>query len=431
MSRRPLRSLLSAGILAAAALAAAPAPASAAESAFYVNPDTAAARWVRDNPNDPRADVIANRIADVPQGTWFTQYNPGEVRGEVDALVGAAEAAGKIPILVVYNIPNRDCSNHSGGGAPSHAAYRDWVDEVAAGLEGRPATVVLEPDVLSLMSNCMDQAAQNEVMASMAYAGKALMAGSDQARVYFDAGHSGWHSPGTIAARLNGADIADSAHGISTNVSNYNWTADEVRYAEQVIAATGHSGLRAVVDTSRNGNGPAGSEWCDPAGRAIGTPSTTETGNSRIDAFLWVKLPGEADGCIAGAGQFVPQRAYDLAMAAPPEDPGSDPDPDPDPQPEGDCTADYRVTNQWSGGFQAAVTVTAGTDLDGWAVTLEFPGDQRVNQVWNGTAEGGGSRVVVTDAGYNGGLDAGETAEFGFTGTGSAAGEPAVTCAAR
>lgn len=316
MFRESVRPIAGAALVLAAAVAAGPTPASAAESEFYVNPDMASAQWVRDNPEDSRAGVIADRIADVPQGTWFTEYNPDEVQGQVDALVGAADSAGKTPILVVYNIPNRDCSNHSGGGAPSHSDYRTWVDQVAAGLDGRPAAIVMEPDVLSLMDSCMDQGQQNEVMESMAYAGKALMAGSSQARVYFDAGHSGWHAPGEIASRLNGADIANSAHGISTNVSNYNRTADETAYAEQIIAATGHSGLRAVVDTSRNGNGPLGSEWCDPADRAIGTESTTETGNPVIDAFLWVKLPGEADGCIGTAGEFVPQRAYDLAVAA-------------------------------------------------------------------------------------------------------------------
>jgi endoglucanase len=73
--------------------------------------------------------------------------------------------------------------------------------------------------------------------------------------------------------------------------------------------------LRAVVDTSRNGNGPLGDEWCDPKGRAVGTPTTTATGDPRIAAFLWVKLPGESDGCIAGAGRFVPERAFELATA--------------------------------------------------------------------------------------------------------------------
>ncbi|GAA4917434.1 glycoside hydrolase family 6 protein [Streptomonospora salina] len=436
MFRKSVRPILGAALITAAAVAAGPTPASAAESEFYVNPDTAAAQWVRDNPQDSRADVIANRIADVPQGTWFTEYNPDSVQGEVDALVGAAESDGTTPIMVVYNIPNRDCSNHSGGGAPDHSSYRDWVDQVAAGLDGRPATIVVEPDVLSLMSDCMDQGQQNQVMDSIAYAGKTLMAGSSQARVYFDAGHSGWHSPGEIASRLNGADIANSAHGVATNTSNYNRTDDEVSYARQIVDATGHSDLRAVVDTSRNGNGPQGSEWCDPEGRALGTESTTDTGSSVVDAFLWVKLPGEADGCAASAGEFVPQLAYDMAMAADPEpepEPSPDPTPDPEPTPEPGqgCEADYSVANEWSSGFQADVTVTAGSDISGWEVTVEYPDGQSVDRVWNGEFSGGSGTYTISDAGYNGALDSGESTGFGFSGTHSGAnGEPEVTCSA-
>lgn len=229
------------------------APASAADSEFYVNPNTSAAVWVEENPNDPRADVIRDRIASVAQATWFTQYNPAEVRDDVDAVVSAADAQGQTPILVVYNIPGRDCGNHSGGGAPSHDAYRAWVDEVAAGLEGRSATIVLEPDALPLVSGCSDP---SELLDSMAYAGKALMEGSSEARVYFDIGNSAWLDPQEAAGLLNGADVANSAHGVATNTSNYNWTHDEVAFAEAVIAATGVPGLGAVIDTSRNGNGP-------------------------------------------------------------------------------------------------------------------------------------------------------------------------------
>ncbi len=300
-------------IAALACTAATAPPAQAAPSVFYVDPQTNAARWVAANPNDGRTPVIRDRIANTPQARWFTTTNTGTVRGEVAGFVGAAAAAGKIPIMVVYNIPNRDCGGASSGGAPSHAAYRAWVDEVAAGLAGRPAYIVLEPDVLPLMSNCQDANQQAETRSSMAYAGKKLKSGSAQARVYFDIGHSAWLSPGEAAARLRGADIVNSADGISTNVSNYRATGDEVRFAKAVLDNIGDGRLRAVIDTSRNGNGPAGSEWCDPPGRRIGTPSTTETGDARIDAFLWVKLPGEADGCIATAGQFVPQRAYELA----------------------------------------------------------------------------------------------------------------------
>ncbi len=315
-------------LVAAAAICAAP-PVAHADPVFYVDPQTQAARWVAANPNDQRTPVIRDRIATVAQGRWFTTTNTSAVRAQVDAFVGAAQAAGKIPIMVVYNMPNRDCGGASGGGAPSHTAYRQWIDQVAAGLSGRAATIVLEPDVLALMSDCMTPAQQAEVRASMSYAGQRLKAASGQARVYFDAAHSAWLTPSAMAARLVAANVATSADGISTNVSNYRTTSSEVAYAKAVIAATGASHLRAVVDTSRNGNGPLGSEWCDPAGRAIGTPSTTATGDPMIAAFLWVKLPGEADGCIAGAGQFVPQRAYDLAVAAgggdttPPSTPGT------------------------------------------------------------------------------------------------------------
>lgn len=301
-----------------------PATAQTGNSVFYTDPDTQAARWVALNPNDSRMPVIRDRIASVPQGRWFTQNNPATVAGQVSSYVGAAAAAGKIPILIVYNIPNRDCGGLSAGGIQDHGAYRAWIDQVAAGLQNRPALIILEPDVLPIMTNCLSGSQQAEVRASMAYAGKKFRAASSQARVYFDIGHSNWLSPSEAASRLVASDIANSADGIATNVSNYRSSSAEISFAKQVISATGISRLQAVIDTSRNGNGPLGSEWCDPSGRAIGTPSTNVTGDAKIDAFVWAKPPGEADGCIASAGQFVAQRAYDLAIAAGPVTPPTD-----------------------------------------------------------------------------------------------------------
>lgn len=288
----------------------------AQDSPYWVNPDTGAANWVAQNPDDPRASLIDERIASVPQSTWFTTYNPDSIQSEVDAVVGAAEADGSIPILVVYNVPGRDCGNHSDGGAPDHPSYQQWVDNFAAGLDGRPASIVVEPDALSLMGSCEGQPPA-EVMDSLSYAGQALMAGSDQARVYIDAGHSDWHSPEEVAGLLDGVDIANSAHGIATNTSNYRTTEDEVAYVEDIIAATGQDDLRGVIDTSRNGNGPADDdEWCDPPGRALGETSTNNTASEYVDAYLWVKLPGEADGCADSAGSFVPDLAHEMAENA-------------------------------------------------------------------------------------------------------------------
>jgi endoglucanase len=414
-----------------------PTAARAADSAFYVDPATNAAVWVAANPSDSRTAVIRDRIASVPQARWFTQNNPTTVRGQIDAFVGSAAAVGKIPILVVYNIPNRDCGGASGGGAPSHAAYRQWIDEVAAGLAGRPASIILEPDVLALMSDCQDASQQAETRASMAYAGKRLKAGSAQARVYFDAAHSAWLKPAEMAARLVGADIANSADGISVNVSNYRSNAELIPYAKAVIAATGVPRLKAVVDTSRNGKGPAGSEWCDPAGRAIGVPSTTETGDTAIDAFLWIKLPGEADGCIAPAGQFVPQRAYDLAVAAgnppttpPVTAPATTPPattppattppattPPATPPPAGGCLIGYGA-NQWTGGFTAEVRLTNGNvAVNGWTLTFTVGSNVTLSSGWNGVWSQSGSQLTVRNATWNAALPAGGSTSLGFQGT--------------
>jgi endoglucanase len=396
--------------------------AQAAESAFYIDPATQAARWVAANPNDPKTPVIRDRIASVPQGRWFTQFNPNTVRAEVDGYAAAATTAGKIPIMVVYNIPNRDCSGASAGGAPDHASYRQWIDQVAAGLTGRAASVILEPDVLSLMSNCLDPSQQAEVKASMAYAGKKLKAASAQVKVYFDAGHSNWLSPAEMASRLVGADIANSANGISTNVSNYRSTSDEVAYAKAVLAATGASNLRAVVDTSRNGNGPLGDEWCDPAGRAIGTASTNVTGDAQVDAFLWVKLPGEADGCIAGAGQFVPQRAFDLANAAPAPSgsPSSSISPSASSSPSSPSSGSAcRVslsTNVWSTGFTANLTITnLGAAVTSWVVTLTLGGGVNITQAWNvGTVTRTGQEITIPNASFNGNVTTNASIVVGF-----------------
>jgi endoglucanase len=420
----------------------------AADSPFYVDPQTSAARWVAANPNDPKAALIRDRIANVPQGRWFTQNNTATVAAEVDSYAGAAAAAGKTPIMVVYNIPNRDCSGASTGGMPSHTAYRQWIDQVAAGLKGRAAAIVLEPDVLALMTDCLNSAQQADVYASMAYAGKTLKAASSRAKVYFDAGHSAWLSAGEMGARLVRADIANSADGISLNVSNYRTNTELIPYAKSVIAATGDPRLKAVLDTSRNGNGPAGSEWCDPAGRAIGIPSTTVVADPILDAYLWIKLPGEADGCIAGAGQFVPQRAYDLALAAGPvttppttaapttappttAPPTTAPPttvppttvppttvppttPPPTNPPATACRVVY-TANTWSNGFTADVRLTNnGAAVTAWTLTFTVGGTTTLTNGWNGTWSQSGTTLTARNVDWNGNLPSGGTVTTGF-----------------
>ncbi|WFE62809.1 cellulose binding domain-containing protein [Micromonospora sp. WMMD714] len=92
------------------------------------------------------------------------------------------------------------------------------------------------------------------------------------------------------------------------------------------------------------------------------------------------------------------------------------------------CTATYRTVNSWSGGFQAEVTVTAGTTAtDGWTVRWNLGAGQSVSQVWNGTLSTSGTTATVRNAAYNGTLAPGTSTTFGFLGTGTPS-SPSPTC---
>ncbi|WP_338675409.1 glycoside hydrolase family 6 protein [Streptomyces sp. SCSIO 30461] len=281
---------------------------------LYRHPDSQVIDWVRAHRGDPRRALIEARIAARPAAVWFAAHNPGEITGEVRAVTSGAAALGRVPILVPYAIPDRDCGGASQGGAPDLDAYGRWIGEFADGLGTAPVIVVLEPDSLAL-SDCLSSADRAARSAALAKASRILKAANPRAKVYFDAGHSGWHSPATMARLLRAAGAATGGDGIFTNVSNFHRTADETRYARAVLDALGGPArLGAVIDTSRNGNGaPRAGAWCDPGGRALGQAPTTRTGQARIDAFLWIKLPGESDGCRGAAGSFTPDYAYDLA----------------------------------------------------------------------------------------------------------------------
>jgi endoglucanase len=138
--------------------------------------------------------------------------------------------------------------------------------------------------------------------------------------VYLDAGNPSWiRDPARIGAALRRAGVG-RAHGFALNVANFETTADNIRYGKAVSRQL--SGAHFVIDTSRNGNGPAtvgagDRHWCNPPGRRLGHPPTTRTGHDLVDAYLWVKRPGESDGACSGgappAGHWWPEYALQLA----------------------------------------------------------------------------------------------------------------------
>ena len=292
-----------------------PAPTSSliAGATFWADPYSSAKAtadsWRVSRPADA---VEMDKIATQGVARWIGNWNTS-VQGDVSAMTTTIAAAGALPVFVAYNIPQRDCGGYSGSNLTSAQAYRDWITAFANGIGARRAVVVLEPDALAGM-DCLSAADQQTRLDLLKFAVQAF-ASKGGISVYLDAGHPHWQPAATIAQRLLAAGITQ-AQGFSLNVSNFYLTSDNVSYGSQVSALVG--GRHFVIDTGRNGLGPAAdAQWCNPAGRALGIRPTTATGNALVDAFLWIKTPGESDGSCNGApsaGSWMPEYALGLAQ---------------------------------------------------------------------------------------------------------------------
>jgi endoglucanase len=290
-----------------------------AASEFWVDPASEAAKQVEQWRQSGRIADAAQleKIARQPVARWIG--SEGNTTNEVKGIVGEAKQAGRTPILVAYNIPNRDCGQYSSGGAENDDAYRDFVQQMADGLGGTKAVVILEPDALAqTLTKCEGQGEQGDREGLLADAVKTLKGAGGE--VYIDAGNPGFVTDtGQLADGLRKSGVDDAA-GFALNVSNFQTNDAVEAYGKKVSDQLG--GKKFVIDTSRNGNGPySGPEqptWCNPPGRALGTPPTRDTGDSRVAAFLWVKEPGDSDGSCRGApeaGDFMPDYALGLAKA--------------------------------------------------------------------------------------------------------------------
>jgi endoglucanase len=283
-----------------------------------------AAAWAARGKDDRAA--LLERIARQPVATWLTGGDP---EARVRSVTMAAARADRIPVLVAYDIPDRDCGLYSSGGAPGAAAYHDWIARFAAGVADRRALVVLEPDAIAqLVAGCPAAEIDGDRLAQLADAVHRLKA-NPGTEVYLDAGNAGWIANTDLLAEVLYQAGVTEADGFALNVSNFQTTAASKAYGDRISARLG--GTHYVIDTSRNGAGPwdgpktaaggvtgtagtAGSpssssssgasddeSWCNPPDRALGAPPTIDTGDPLVDAYLWVKRPGESDGSCRGA----------------------------------------------------------------------------------------------------------------------------------
>ena len=424
INRRKLRQLLMMSTLLVTLMASVPMLASAMprsaldpNTQFYVpKPNNGALQQIAtltSSGNKADANLI-KALIQTPQAVWFTKGTPKTVLQDVRNTVQHAADKGRVPILVAYNIPFRDCAQFSAGGATNVADYKAWINGFAAGIGNNKAVVILEPDGLGIIpwykqfrglpsqageyEWCQPQEANaataaNDRFAMMNYAVDALKA-HPNVSVYLDGTHSAWLGSGDAAHRLSQAGVA-RADGFFLNVSNYRldshlekygtwvskciafatnpaswglghfdwcasqyypaspndfstWGLTDQWYTESVESQTwwySESLLKHfVTDTSRNGQGPwtppadypDPQDWCNPPDRGVGVRPTANTGVALLDAYLWVKIPGESDGqCTRGLGptgtfdpewgivdpapgQWFPEMALDLVHNANP-----------------------------------------------------------------------------------------------------------------
>lgn len=292
---------------------------SAATDRLYTypgNPLFAAAAQLRFNGYGTKAAEL-EAVAETPSGIWIAGQ-PGDIKVARQVTLAAARAHA-IPVIVAYNLPDRDaCGKLSAAYGPTASGYEEWIGQLAAAIGTGDDIVIVEPDGLpDIVRGCLSPAQSSARYQLLRYAMKQLGA-LPHARVYLDAGNPGMFADAAqLAGPLETAGIR-YGRGFSANASNFQWTADVVTWSQQLERSLGGT-VGAVIDTSRNGRGPYTGpdvpQWCNPPGRALGPAPKFDPGPAGIDAYLWIKDPGASDGtCNEGppAGQFWPQYAEAL-----------------------------------------------------------------------------------------------------------------------
>jgi cellulose 1,4-beta-cellobiosidase len=303
---------------------------------FFLNPDyiekvestaqkyPAMARTIREVEQNPTA-VWLDTIAEVSKLPHF-----------LDEAKKQQVASGKptLAVFVLCDLPNRDCAAKASAGELAveengEARYRtEFVDPIAAQFAAhpdQPIVAIIEPDSLANMTTNMWEpkcaASAEAYRHSVVYAIKRLA--MPNVSVYLDAAHAGWLGWDanrvkmvTVFKRvLEEAGGVDMIRGFATNVSNYthlynrdgaalaltNPCINELTYVKmlaETLSMYGMPGKGFIIDTARNGKGGIRRQWgswCNIKGAGLGERPTAEPVRG-VDAYFWIKPPGESDG---------------------------------------------------------------------------------------------------------------------------------------
>jgi len=217
----------------------------------------------------------------------------------------------------MYMIPTRDCNaNASAGGAGNLNTYKGYVDNIARTIRSYPnskVVMILEPDTLGNLvtansANC--QNVRNLHKNALSY-GVNVFGNMSNVSVYLDAAHGAWLGSSTDKVASIVKEILNNApngkiRGLSTNISNYQSVSSEYQYHQKLasaLAAVGVPNMHFIVDTGRNGVSINSGTWCNLVGTGLGERprGSPNAGMPLLDAYMWLKTPGESDGSSTGS----------------------------------------------------------------------------------------------------------------------------------
>lgn len=309
----------------------------------------------------PEAAAAIRKVAQYPTALWLDSVRSvGKLAHWLDAARQEQRASGQptLTVLVLYDLPNRDCAAQASRGELTvadngEARYRnEFIDPISLQLRAhpeQPVAVILEPDSLAnLVTNLgipKCQEAADVYKNSIAYAIRQLKL--KNVSVYLDAGHScwlGWNGNRERIAQIFAEVLQEAGgpqlvRGFAINTANYNHLRsahnvvpdpaspcpDELAYAASLSQALEQHNIRNhgfIIDTSRNGGEESRANpgsWCNVRGAGLGERPRAEPAPG-IDAYFWIKPPGESDGTSNPAEPRVDEMcaAPDAVKDAPP-----------------------------------------------------------------------------------------------------------------
>ncbi len=265
---------------------------------------------------------LLSKVALTPRFAWFGAFTPMPER--ICAFVQTAEADNAVPLITALRHQGRACNNrYTGGGVAEDERTKRWYDSFARGIGRSRAIIAFEPDSLGTIE-CLAPSRRTARLNLLRY-GVDVLSKLPNATVYLEASASDWRPAKLMAQRLRYIGIK-KVRGFMINVTHFDWTAANIRYGMQISKRVG--GKHFILSTTHSGRGPVSYRRggrvtvvnCHPKFRGLGPRPTTNTGNRRVDAFMWISRPGYSRGACNGGpakeGTWWLARALELAKYA-------------------------------------------------------------------------------------------------------------------